>query len=104
MSKDPKKPAEKLLEPLVEAPAMEALAPPAVSLEQAAVFAARDEALGEAPQLLALDAFCRFKFGGKNFDQSAGFIAHCRLRKMRKLPMAEWEVALESFMTRKVGV
>lgn len=76
-----------------------------VNPEQAAIHAAAAEKAGAVTQVLALDAFCRFRFGGKNFDQSAGFKRWVKLegKAGARLPENEWNTLLEKFQNRRIG-
>jgi hypothetical protein len=63
------------------------------------------EQAGRVTQVLALDAFCRFEFGSKNFDASAGFRSWCRTRHLHqtRLPEVEWRRFLAEFESSPVG-
>lgn len=63
------------------------------------------EQAGRVPQVLALDAFCRFEFGAKNFDASAGFRSWCRTRHLHqtRLSEVEWRRFLAEFESSPVG-
>lgn len=76
---------------------------PQMSEEQKAVLEARDEKATPAPQQIALDAFCRFKFGGKNFDQSAGFASYAKRKRFARCSREMWESLLSDFQNRAIG-
>jgi len=77
--------------------------PPAEHPELAALAAARLEQAAPVPQLLALDAFVRFVFGGKNFDQSAGFVRWAQKQSLTRQTHAQWTSHLETFQNRRIG-
>lgn len=73
--------------------------------EQLAVNAAAIEKAGAVAQQIALDAFCLFKFGSKNFDQSAGFKRWCGGKGLRttRFPEAKWASLFDEFQNRRIG-
>lgn len=73
--------------------------------EQIAVLEAAAEKAGAVTQMVALDAFCRFKFGGKNFDQAAGFKRWVKGQKkhLARLPESTWTSLLEEFQNKRIG-
>jgi hypothetical protein len=73
--------------------------------EQLAVLAAAAERMGIVPQTVALDAFCHLKFGGKNFDQAAGFKRAMKALNLHgaRLPESKWHSLLEEFQNRRIG-
>lgn len=80
-------------------------APEPLHPEQAAVNAAVVEKAGAVVQQIALDAFCLFKFGSKNFDQSAGFKRWCSGKGLHttRFPEAKWASLFDEFQNRRIG-
>lgn len=90
---------------LVEGAVKEVVREIVQSPEQRAILEAAAEKVGAIAQTVALDAFCRFRFGGKNFDQAAGFKRWIKGQKLHlsRMPESEWAALLEKFMNRRIG-